>query len=257
MCSNRCGAPQEGLIEEAVPASHIRLLVASADKEPERDGQAAQVDASDIVFSPGQTVLANFKGLGDWDEALVIGRNADGTYAVEYVDEGLVEESVPASHIVPSGGADAAACAGISLEVDADEVAEEERLRVALLAEAEQVGGGARRQGLPPERPPAAPLADASEEEEEEEGDDDEEVEGTEDDAIMEATDDFVPSSSWRSAKRGYCFKRGESGLGYYRDVPLHEAAEAEERRRLVLTAPQIVNWAVELLSMPPSINKV
>ena len=37
----------------------------------------------------------NFKGLGDWDEALIVGKNADGTYVLEYVDEGLIEENVP------------------------------------------------------------------------------------------------------------------------------------------------------------------
>jgi hypothetical protein len=37
--------------------------------------------------------------LGDWDEALIIGRNPDGTYVLEYVDEGLIEENVPASRI--------------------------------------------------------------------------------------------------------------------------------------------------------------
>ena len=51
----------------------------------------------------------NFKGLGDWDEALVVGKNADGTYVLEYVDEGLIEEDVPASRIRLPSGADGAA----------------------------------------------------------------------------------------------------------------------------------------------------
>ena len=37
-------------------------------------------------FAEGATVEGNFKGLGDWDEALIVGRNRDGTYTLEYVD---------------------------------------------------------------------------------------------------------------------------------------------------------------------------
>ena len=51
--------------------------------------------------------MGNFKGLGDWDEALVVGVHADGTYTLEYTDEGLVEEHVPASLIMSAGGGDA------------------------------------------------------------------------------------------------------------------------------------------------------
>eukprot|EP00965_Chrysotila_dentata_P223929 6193884-Pleurochrysis_carterae.AAC.1 len=44
-------------------------------------------------FKEGDTVLGNFKGLGDWDEAVVVGVNTDGTYVLDYVDEGLMEEN--------------------------------------------------------------------------------------------------------------------------------------------------------------------
>ena len=51
-------------------------------------------------------MLGNFKGLGDWDEALVVSVGADGTYVLEYVDEGLLEEGVLLKNIRPldSGG---------------------------------------------------------------------------------------------------------------------------------------------------------
>ena len=52
--------------------------------------RAASRPASDCAFQPGDSVLGNFKGLGDWDEARW--RHADGTYTLEYTDEGLVEE---------------------------------------------------------------------------------------------------------------------------------------------------------------------
>ena len=34
-------------------------------------------------FAAGDTVLGNFKGFGDWDEALIVGVGADGTYTLE------------------------------------------------------------------------------------------------------------------------------------------------------------------------------
>ena len=77
------------------------------------------------------------------------------------------------------------------------------------------------------------------------------------DDDPLASTEPFAPSRSWRGPKPGYCFKSGEQGVGYYLDVPLHAAAEAEEKARIVLTAPQLANWAMELLSMPPSVEKV
>ena len=72
---------------------------------PEKKHAASTQSASQ--FQPGDSVLGNFKGLGDWEEALVVGVHADGTYTLEYTDEGLVEEHVPASRIMSAGGGDA------------------------------------------------------------------------------------------------------------------------------------------------------
>lgn len=58
-------------------------------------------------FKEGETVMGNFKGLGDWEEALVVGIAPDGTYTLEYVDEGLLEDGVPADRICKYEGADA------------------------------------------------------------------------------------------------------------------------------------------------------
>ena len=71
------------------------------------------------AFQPGDSVLGNFKGLGDWDEALVVGVHADGTYTLEYPDEGLVEEHVPASRIMSAGGGDALSMAAQVDETEA------------------------------------------------------------------------------------------------------------------------------------------
>ena len=64
-------------------------------------------------------MLGNFKGLGDWDEALIVGVHADGTYTLEYTDEGLVEEHVPASRIMSAGGGDALSMAAQVDETEA------------------------------------------------------------------------------------------------------------------------------------------
>ena len=164
----------------------------------------------------------------DWDEALVVGKMADGTYVLEYVDEGLIEEGVPASRIAKAGGADAEASAGISLAADEVEAEAEEEQR--------------------PSRAEVPAQPEESEEEEESESDDED---------PLASEEDFAACASWRGPKPGFCFKKGELGVGYYRDVPLHEAAEAAERARIVLTAAQLANWSVELLAMPPSVGKV
>ena len=80
-------------------------------------------------FAAGDTVLGNFKGFGDWDEALIVGVGADGTYTLEYVDEGLIEEGVPAERITAAdgAGADSAALAlGGALATEEDGEEEEE-----------------------------------------------------------------------------------------------------------------------------------
>ena len=73
--------------------------------------------------------MANFKGLGDWDEAMIVGVGADGSYTLEYVDEGLIEEGVPAERITAAdgAGADSAALAlGGALATEEDGEEEEE-----------------------------------------------------------------------------------------------------------------------------------
>ena len=218
----------EGLIEEGVPASRVKLPSnTSAQNAQEEEGNDGN-DAVSREFVEGETVLGNFKGLGDWDEALVVACLPDGTYVLEYVDEGLIEERVPASRIEKMGGADAEAQAsmaagGMPLPTLSDET------------RAASGGGGDH------ERPDAR---------------DKEESSNDDDDDLLASTEDFIPCVSWRGAKQGYCFKAGDSGVGYYKDVPLLEAYEEAERRKLVLTAPQLANWAVELLEMPPSLQK-
>ena len=46
--------------------------------------------------------------MGDWDEAVVVGVKPGGLYVLDYTDEGLIEEDVPASRIMRQGGAGAA-----------------------------------------------------------------------------------------------------------------------------------------------------
>ena len=104
--------PDEGLVEEHVPASCVR----PAGDEAEASAEAA---AEAGVFRPGDSVMGNFKDLGDWDEALVMGVHADGTYTLEYTDEGLVEQHVPASRIMGAGGGDALSMAAQVDETEA------------------------------------------------------------------------------------------------------------------------------------------
>ena len=42
----------------------------------------------------------------------------------------------------------------------------------------------------------------------------------------------FEPCSGFQGARPGWAFKRGQWGVGYYRDVPLKEPAEAPPRQR-------------------------
>jgi hypothetical protein len=39
----------------------------------------------------------------------------------------------------------------------------------------------------------------------------------------------FVPSASWKGSKLGYVFKKGDSGLGYYRDGEEAEQSAAAQ----------------------------
>ena len=100
----------EGLVEEHVPASCVR---------PAGDEGEAAAEAEAGVFRAGDSVMGNFKDLGDWDEALIVGVHADGTYTLEYTDEGLVEEHVPASRIMSAGGGDALSMAAQVDETEA------------------------------------------------------------------------------------------------------------------------------------------
>ena len=54
----------------------------------------------------------------------------------------------------------------------------------------------------------------------------------------------------------GFCFKLGDKGVGYYKDVPYHVAQAAAEKAALKLSAPTLANWFYELLQAPPSVKK-
>ena len=214
---------EEGLIERGVPIYRIR---ASASQPP---GAGTAASSSDAMYAAGDTVLGNFKGLGDWDEALIVGVAANGTYTLEYVDEGLVEEGVPTSRIAPIDGADAQA---VALEVSCG------RFDVARLAEAEEADEATHEEAAG-----------------EDEGDGDEPKDALA--ALLSSTEDLIRCRAWHGPKRGYCFKASDKGVGYHKDVPLHVAAEEAEKASMVLTAAQLANWTREVFLMPPSVHKV
>ena len=64
----------EGLIEENVPASRIRMPGGASGSSGDVGGEAAagEDDSSVLTFTQGETVLGNFKGLGDWDEVRAV-----------------------------------------------------------------------------------------------------------------------------------------------------------------------------------------
>ena len=92
-----------------------------------RDGLIRKMSASDLALSFGakavgathlhaaSLVTGTDADTGDyecdWDEALVVACLPDGTYVLEYVDEGLIEEGVPPSRMAKADGADALASA--------------------------------------------------------------------------------------------------------------------------------------------------
>ena len=215
---------EEGLIEKGVPINRIRT---SASQTP-RAGTAAS-SSNGATYAAGDTVLGNFKGLGDWDEALIVGVAANGTYTLEYVDEGLVEEGVPASRIAPMDGADAQA---VALEVSCG------RFDVARLAEAEEADEATHEEAAG-----------------EGEGDDEEPKDALA--ALLSSAEDLILCRAWLGPKRGYCFKASDKGVGYHKDVPLHVAVEEAEKASMVLTAAQLANWTREVFLMPPSVRKV
>ena len=196
---------------------------------PEAKKPALEPEPAATAFREGETVEGNFKGFGDWDEALVAAVLPDGTYVLEYTDEGLIEEGVPADCIIASGGAGAL------------ESAEE----VATL--------GAAAPALQQQR--EFQQEEESQQQQQQQQQSEEEDSEDEYDPSSEPQD-FLRASGWRGARPGYAFRAGASGVGYYKDVPLHIAAEQAERDAMVLTAPQLANWALEQLALPPSLAK-
>ena len=130
----------EGLVEEGVPPSRIRPMdsdsaVSAGDGSGNGGGGNGGTGGNGGGvgggggYSAGETVLGNFKGLGDWDEAIIVGKSPDGTYVLEYTDEGLVEVGVPADRIAPMGGADAEASALMASDGRFDGMSREEVAR--------------------------------------------------------------------------------------------------------------------------------
>tara|TARA_B110001452_G_scaffold7052_1_gene6342 strand:- start:398 stop:1879 length:1482 start_codon:yes stop_codon:yes gene_type:complete len=214
----------EGLLEENVPPSCVRTAAGDAAAEDEAAPPAE-------VFHLNESCMANFRGLGDWDEAVVVGVNPDGTYTVEYTDEGLVEQNVPADRMMRSGGGDAMS---LAMQQGWQEDAQDDN-DVTKVATTAALGAG----------------EDDAEEEEEEEDDDDE---SDEEDGDPNAA--FFPRKRWEGPREGCVFKLGDTGLGYYRDVDAVRAYEEEQRALMHISAPTLANWLFELLQEPPSLKK-
>ena len=63
----------------------------------------------------------------------------------------------------------------------------------------------------------------------------------------------FEPCSGFQGARPGWAFKRGQWGVGYYRDVPLKEPAEAPPRQRQEhdgVVRPQLQRCHYEVLGV-------
>ena len=205
---------------DAAPSGVASLVASRLSKKAKSapaDEPTSEAAAPSAVpsFAEGQQVLGNFKGLGDWDEAVIVGMAADGTYTLDYTDEGLIESGVPASRITPAGGADAVAAAGAVTEHSA--VTE----------------------------PPAAPGSDESGE-----------SDSSDDDSTDESARDFIASRRFVRARPGFIFKKGEQGVGYYRDVPLHVKAAEAERARARFNASELAERMIRELRAPPSVRK-
>ena len=110
----------------AAAAARLKLKRSTPGDPPPLKKQA--VEPERVGFEPGESVLGNFKALGDWDEAIVVGVHTDGSYTLEYTDEGLIEENVPPSCVRPATG-DAAAEGGGALPAE-DEAALAELFRL-------------------------------------------------------------------------------------------------------------------------------
>ena len=67
---------------------------------------------------------------------------------------------------------------------------------------------------------------------------------------------DYFARKQWVGPRPGFCFKLGDKGVGYYKDVPYHISQAAAEKAALKLSAPTLANWFYELLQAPPSVKK-
>ena len=114
-------------------------------------------------------------------------------------------------------------------------------------AEVKVEGGAAAAKARAPVAKTALALKREEEEEEESEYESEEEE---------EADGDFFGRKQWAGVRPGFCFKLGDKGVGYYKDVPYHVAQAAAEKAALKLSAPTLANWFYELLQAPPSVKK-
>eukprot|EP00962_Isochrysis_galbana_P005752 scaffold1553_cov132-Isochrysis_galbana.AAC.3 len=244
----------EGLIEENVPASRIQRAQGGG-------GVSGSAAVAEEAFTEGEAVLGNFKGLGDWDEAVVVGVQPGGMYTLDYTDEGLIEENVPASRIMRSGVAGATDIAA-ALAADMPPPPPHGGAPPAGTHTSVGAGGPPGSSALAPDRGQqevgaavgggAGSARSTLQGGEEEESDEEEGEKG-------EAP--FIKSSVWRGARAGYAFKRGllpdgSSAVGYFADMPLHVRQEQAERERMSFSAAQLANWLVEAASEPPSVAK-
>jgi len=230
----------EGLIEDNVPVSRIRRVglssLAAQVSAPSGAGPNSQpmlpVAVLADTFREGEEVLGNFQGLGEWDEAVVMGVQPNGLYTLDYVDDGLIEENVPSDRIKRVGDAVG------SQPPQRDAVTLDQLLSSDLAGRSGPVGSALSRGGAGEEG-----VSEESEEDSE------------------EKNIPFIKSSIWRGQRAGYVFKRGvladgAQGVGYFLDVPLHVKHEEEERERMCFSAAQLANWMTESVSEPPSLAK-
>ena len=224
-------------------------------------------------FAAGDTVLGNFKGFGDWDEALIVGVGADGTYTLEYVDEGLIEEGVGGEYQgrrrrrPVRRGADVRGRRHRPRQLQGPRRlgrGDDCGRRRGRLYTLEYVDEGLIEEGVPAERVTAADGAGADSAAlalggalaTEEDGEEEEEEEEEEDDDEADNGAEFIASRRWTGPRPGYLFTTKAQGVGYYKDVPLLTRHE-EAQRAAMLTAPTLANWALEQLRAPPSVKKV
>ncbi|KAL3897597.1 MAG: hypothetical protein SGPRY_013018 [Prymnesium sp.] len=228
---------------EAVAARLKRPAAADRVPPPKRqlcEEAAAGSAALTLDFREGELVMGNFKGMGDWDEALVVGVMPNGNYVLEYTDEGLIEEDVPASRITGVDGADAFGSFTST---------------TAVTRRPEELEGEEGRDAI--EQPHCVRPNEAHQLGDEDDSDADNSDSSEEHRSFHSAIAEFVAAKKWRGCKAGYCFKADAHGLGYYKDVPLLQQAQEAERRSMAFTAPQLANWAMELYSLPPSVHKL